>query len=213
MPKPARIGLQGITPWQTANSSFYRIDTAIVVPAIEPTEWSLRIHGKVDREITLTFADLVARELTEAWVTLCCVSNEVGGDLIGNAWFSGVRLADILAEAGPHADADAVLQTSDDGWNCGTPLAVLTDDRNAMLAIAMNGEPAAARARLPGPDGRAGAVRLRLGVQVGGRHGGHQVRRDLGVLDRAGLERGGAGEDRVAHRRAAFGRRTCRPEP
>ena len=141
VPKTARIGLKGVTPWQTANSSFYRIDTAIVVPAIEPTKWSLRIHGKVDREITLTFADLVARELTEAWVTLNCVSNEVGGDLIGNAWFSGVRLADILAEAGPHADADAVLQTSDDGWNCGTPLAALTDDRNAMLAIAMNGTP------------------------------------------------------------------------
>ncbi len=141
VPKTARIGLEDITPWQTSNSDFYRIDTALVVPAIEPKNWSLRIHGKVDREITLTYADLLDREFTEAWVTLCCVSNEVGGELIGNAWFSGVRLAEILALAGPHADADAVRQTSDDGWNCGTPLSVLTDDRNAMLAVAMNGTP------------------------------------------------------------------------
>ena len=81
------------------------------------------------------------RQFTEAWITLNCVSNPVGGDLIGNAWWSGVRLADILAEAGPQEGADAVLQTSEDGWTCGTPLAALTDDRNAMLAVAMNGTP------------------------------------------------------------------------
>ena len=95
----------------------------------------------VDREITLTYAELVDRQFTEAWITLNCVSNPVGGDLIGNAWWSGVRLADMLAQAGPQAGADAVLQTSDDGWTCGTPLAALTDGRNAMLAVAMNGTP------------------------------------------------------------------------
>jgi hypothetical protein len=121
--------------------SFYRIDTAVVVPTIEPSDWSLRIHGMVERELTLTYDDLVSRQLTEAWVTLCCVSNPVGGDLIGNAWWSGVRVADLLREAGVRAGADAVKQTSKDGWTCGTPLAAMTDDRNAMLAIAMNGEP------------------------------------------------------------------------
>jgi DMSO/TMAO reductase YedYZ molybdopterin-dependent catalytic subunit len=141
VPAAARIGVPGITPWQTTANSFYRIDTELVVPAIEPKDWSLRIHGKVDREITLTYSDLVQRQFTEAWVTLCCVSNEVGGNLISNAWFSGVRLADLLAEAGPSADADAVLQTSDDGWTCGTPLSALTDGREAMLAVAMNGSP------------------------------------------------------------------------
>jgi len=141
VPPAARIGLKGITPWESANAGFYRIHTALVVPAIEPKDWSLRIHGKVDREITLTYADLVDRKFTEAWITLNCVSNPVGGDLIGNAWWSGVRLADILAEARPHAGADAVLQTSDDGWTCGTPLSTLTDERNAMLAVAMNGTP------------------------------------------------------------------------
>jgi DMSO/TMAO reductase YedYZ molybdopterin-dependent catalytic subunit len=141
VPEGASLRVSGISRWATPSDSFYRIDTAFVVPAIEPKDWSLRIHGMVEREITLTYADLLERQFTEAWVTLNCVSNEVGGDLIGNAWWSGVRLAPLLAEAGPLPGADAVLQTSDDGWTCGTPLAALTDDRNAMLAVAMNGRP------------------------------------------------------------------------
>ena len=141
VPGGADLGVAGIEPWRTPNPEFYRIDTAIVIPTIDPTEWRLRIHGMVEREVVLTYRDLVDRELTEDWVTLCCVSNEVGGDLIGNAFWSGVRIADVLAEAGVRPGADAVLQTSDDGWTCGTPIEVLTDDRNAMLAIAMNGEP------------------------------------------------------------------------
>jgi DMSO/TMAO reductase YedYZ molybdopterin-dependent catalytic subunit len=141
VPEGARIGVKGITAWETPNADFYRIDTEFVVPAIEPKQWQLRIHGKVDREITLNLDQLVARRFTEAWVTLCCVSNDVGGNLISNAWFSGVRLADLLAEAGPHPGADAVLQTSEDGWTCGTPVSALTDGRNAMLAVAMNGQP------------------------------------------------------------------------
>jgi DMSO/TMAO reductase YedYZ molybdopterin-dependent catalytic subunit len=135
------MDVPGITPWQTGNNDFYLIHTAIVTPTIEPREWSLRIHGMVDREVVVTYEDLLDRRRTETWITLSCVSNRVGGDLVGNAWWGGVRLADLLAEAGVHPDADAVLQTSEDGWNCGTPLAALTDDREAMLALAMNGRP------------------------------------------------------------------------
>jgi DMSO/TMAO reductase YedYZ molybdopterin-dependent catalytic subunit len=141
VPAGADVEVAGVEPWRTPNGSFYRIDTALVVPTVDPTTWRLRIHGMVDQELELSYQDLLDRELTEAWVTLCCVSNEVGGDLIGNAWWSGVRIADLLQEAGVRPGADAVLQTSEDGWSCGTPLAALTDDRNAMLAIAMNGEP------------------------------------------------------------------------
>jgi DMSO/TMAO reductase YedYZ molybdopterin-dependent catalytic subunit len=141
VPPSARVGLDGIAPWETRNDDFYLIHTAIVVPTIEPRDWQLRIHGLVDREITLTYADLVERRFDEAWITLNCVSNEVGGSLVGNAWWSGVRTADLLTLAGVDAGADAVLQTSEDGWTCGTPLAALTDDRNAMLAVAMNGQP------------------------------------------------------------------------
>jgi DMSO/TMAO reductase YedYZ molybdopterin-dependent catalytic subunit len=140
VPTGAQRGSSG-SPWRSPNADFYRIDTAIVVPVVDPNEWTLRIHGMVDREITVTYRELVARELTEAWVTLCCVSNEVGGDLVDNAWWSGVRVADLLREAGVQAGADAVKQTSEDGWTCGTPLAALTDDRNALLAVAMNGRP------------------------------------------------------------------------
>jgi len=141
VPAGADLEIEDLGPWRVPNDSFYRIDTAFVIPTIQPDAWRLRIHGKVDNPLTLTYADLLARELTEAWVTLCCVSNPVGGDLIGNAWWSGVRIADLLAEAGVHDDADAVLQTSKDGWTCGTPIEALTDGRNAMLAIAMNGKP------------------------------------------------------------------------
>ena len=132
---------QGLTPWRVPNRDFYRIDTALVVPAVDPNEWRLRIHGMVDRELVIDYRELVQRRLTEDWVTICCVSNPIGGDLIGNAWWSGVRVADLLAEAGVRPGADAVKQTSQDGWTCGTPIEALTDDRNAMLAIAMNGEP------------------------------------------------------------------------
>lgn len=141
VPDGVDFELDEMTPWRVPNDEFYRIDTAFAVPTIRPEEWRLRIHGMVDNPMTLTYDDLLARELTEAWVTICCVSNQVGGDLIGNAWWSGVRIADILAEAGVRPGADAVLQTSEDGWTCGTPLEALTDDRDAILAFGMNGQP------------------------------------------------------------------------
>lgn len=140
-PAATSLGLPGITPWQTPNEEFYRIDTAIALPTIEPDDWSLRIHGLVERELVLSYTDLVRRQMTESWITLNCVSNEVGGDLIGNARWSGVRIADLLAGLGVSPEADCVLQTSHDGWTCATPLEVLTDDRDAMLAVAMNGHP------------------------------------------------------------------------
>ena len=141
VPAGAEPALAGVVPWRVPNGQFYRIDTALVLPAVDPADWELRIHGMVDREIKLSYDDLLARRMTETWVTICCVSNPVGGDLIGNAWWSGVRIADLLKEAGVDPDADAVKQTSKDGWTCGTPIEALTDGRNAMLAVGMNGQP------------------------------------------------------------------------
>ena len=195
VPVGADIGVPGIQPWRTPNSDFYLIHTALAPPSISPPDWQLRIHGMVEKELTFSYQDLIDRQLTEAWITLCCVSNEVGGDLIGNAWWSGVLARELLAEAGVKPGADAVLQTSQDGWNCGTPLSALTDDRNAMLAVAMNGKPLPGGARLPGADGGARALRLRVRHQVAGRSRGDQVRRLPGLLDRAQLVGEGAGQD------------------
>ncbi|WP_280356427.1 molybdopterin-dependent oxidoreductase [Nocardia otitidiscaviarum] len=137
----ADLRLPGLTPYVTSNADFYRIDTALILPQVSKNDWSVRIHGMVDREIRLGYADLATRPAIERLVTLACVSNPIGGDLIGNASWLGYRLDDLLAEAGPHPDADMVLSRSADGWTAGSPLSVLTDGRDAMLAVGMNGEP------------------------------------------------------------------------
>ena len=134
-------GGAGAFPFVTPNEDFYRIDTALVVPQISADSWRLRIHGQVARELELTFADLLARPHVERYVTLSCVSNPVGGDLIGTARWQGVLLADVLDEAGVLPGADQVVSRSDDGWTAGTPTSVIMDGRDALLAVAMNGEP------------------------------------------------------------------------
>lgn len=151
LPKPATAApaipagvqspVQGVTPWITHNNDFYRIDTALSVPEINVEDWELRVHGLVEREIRLTFQDLLDAELLESHVTLTCVSNPVGGNLAGNAKWLGVPLRDVLKMARPQPGADMVLSTSEDGFSASTPLEVLQDGRDAMLAIAMNGEP------------------------------------------------------------------------
>jgi DMSO/TMAO reductase YedYZ molybdopterin-dependent catalytic subunit len=146
--KPAPPVPPGVQPpgvdlpsFVTDNAAFYRIDTALSVPQLARGDWQLRIHGLVDHEKTYRFDDLASFELIEKMVTLTCVSNPVGGDLIGNAVWTGYRVRDLLAAAGVHPDADMVLSTSSDGFTAGTPVQALTDDRDALLAITMNGQP------------------------------------------------------------------------
>ncbi|MEJ3743772.1 molybdopterin-dependent oxidoreductase [Actinomycetes bacterium KLBMP 9797] len=141
VPSGADLSLTQLAPYVTSNRDFYRIDTALVVPQVDPVDWQLRIHGRVRRPMTITFAQLLARPMVERYVTLACVSNEVGGDLIGNARWLGVPLKDLLDEAEPLDGADQVVGRSADGWTCGTPTAVLRDGRDALLAVGMNGEP------------------------------------------------------------------------
>ena len=142
-PVPPTVQPKGVAlpSFITPNADFYRIDTALSVPQLSRTDWQLRIHGMVDREITYRFEDLERFDVVEKVVTLTCVSNPVGGDLISNAAWSGYRVRDLLAEAGIHRDADMVLSMSIDGFTAGTPVEVLTDDRDALLAFGMNGEP------------------------------------------------------------------------
>ncbi|NDK88581.1 molybdopterin-dependent oxidoreductase [Gordonia desulfuricans] len=141
VPADADLHVPGATRFVTPNADFYRIDTALQVPRLTTEGWSLRVHGMVDEEFTLDWDDLVAMPMTERLVTLTCVSNEVGGDLIGNARWLGVRMADLLERAGVRPGASMLLSTSSDGWTCGTPVSAITDNRDALLAIGMNGEP------------------------------------------------------------------------
>ncbi len=136
----AAFDVPGLTPVVTSNARFYRIDTALVVPQVDPTTWALRVDGMVDRPLRLTLEDLLALPQTEADITLQCVSNEVGGDLVGLARWQGVRLRDLLEMAGARPGADQVVGVSVDGWTAGFPTQYATDDRLALVALGMNGE-------------------------------------------------------------------------
>jgi DMSO/TMAO reductase YedYZ molybdopterin-dependent catalytic subunit len=138
---PADAQATGAVSYVTSNDDFYRIDTALYPPQVDPAPWQLRIHGMVRNEITLTWEQLLRRPMIARYVTLACVSNEVGGDLIGNALWLGTPIKALLDEADPLPDADQVVQRSVDGWTCGTPTAVLRDGRDALLAVGMNGAP------------------------------------------------------------------------
>lgn len=141
IPAAAVAAVPGQTTYVTPNTDFYRIDTALFVPQVEAADWRLRVTGMVDTEIELTLEELYAQAHVEAVVTLTCVSNTVGGGLAGNATWLGWPVRELLARAGVHPEADMVLSRSVDGFTAGTPLEVLTDERDALIAIAMNGEP------------------------------------------------------------------------
>jgi DMSO/TMAO reductase YedYZ molybdopterin-dependent catalytic subunit len=142
IPPGADFATDGSPTFITPNRDFYRVDVNLTLPRLRAEDWRLHIHGMVDRDTTLSFSDLTTRTLIERPLTMTCVSNEVGGPYISTANFTGVLLADLLAEAGVQRGADQTFTTSVDGWTCGTPTAALTDpSRKAMLVIAMNGEP------------------------------------------------------------------------
>ena len=141
VPASAAFPESGTPTFITANSDFYRIDTALRVPGISASQWRLRVHGMVERELTLGYSDLLARPLVERLITMTCVSNPIGGDLVSTAAFTGVELRDLLLEAGVRPGADQLFSTSVDGWSTGTPTDVIMEpDRGALLAVGMNGE-------------------------------------------------------------------------
>lgn len=140
IPPDVSLGIDGVDPFITPNSEFYRIDTALVVPRVSTDDWDLSITGKVGQEITLDYETLLERPMMEVDATIACVSNEVGGDLVGTARWLGCRLDDLLEEAGIDPSADQIVGRSVDGFTAGFPTAVL-DGRDAIVAIGMNGEP------------------------------------------------------------------------
>jgi DMSO/TMAO reductase YedYZ molybdopterin-dependent catalytic subunit len=154
VPLPSNVSVlddavPGISPIVTPNDDFYRIDTRILVPQVDPDGWSLRVTGMVDRDVELTFDELLAMERIDEYVTLQCVSNEVGGKLVGNAHWSGVPLRELFDLAGARPDATQVVGRSVDGWTAGFPTEVVGDGRPCMVAITMNGEPLPVRHGFP----------------------------------------------------------------
>lgn len=182
LPKPAKplpplpagtdLKVPNLSPFVTPNHDFYRVDTALALPNVDPKTWSLKIHGMVDRPIEISFADLLKRPIVEADVTLACVSNPVGGPYVGNARWLGVAMAGVLREAGIKAGADMLLSTSADGWTAGTPVEVVMDGRDALFAFAMNGEPLPVshgfpvRQVVPGLYGYVSATKWVVDVEV-----------------------------------------------
>jgi DMSO/TMAO reductase YedYZ molybdopterin-dependent catalytic subunit len=141
VPDAVSVGVDGVAPFITPNADFYRIDTALTVPQLPTEGYTLRVTGMVDRELTLSFDELLRRSVVEHDITLTCVSNTIGGELVGNARWTGVRLDELLAEAGVDPAATQVVGRSIDGYTCGFPIEAATDGRNALVAFGMNGEP------------------------------------------------------------------------
>ena len=131
--------IQGLSKLYTDNANFFQIDLGDQPAAIDPEKWELKITGMVKNPMTITFAELLKRPMFELDDTISCVSNSVGGSLIGNARWLGCRLDDLINEAQPLPHADQVLTSSDTGFSAGFPITAL-DGRDAMIAIGMNGE-------------------------------------------------------------------------
>ena len=142
IPAGSEIQQDGLTPLVMPNESFYRIDTALITPSVDVASWKLRVHGLVDHEVSLSYADLAELPLVEQYVTISCVSNEVGGNLVGNAKWTGVKLRDVLAMAGVQSGATQLVGRSVDGWTAGMPTAWVMDPaREPMIALKMNDAP------------------------------------------------------------------------
>jgi DMSO/TMAO reductase YedYZ molybdopterin-dependent catalytic subunit len=142
IPDGASLAVEGLSPLVTPNPDFYRIDTALLVPRPNLDTWRLRVTGMVDRPFELTYDELVAMPLHDQYVTIACVSNEVGGRLVGNALWRGVRLKELLDRAGVQPAATQIVGRAVDGFTVGFPTVwAIADDREALVAVAMNGEP------------------------------------------------------------------------
>src|SRR5262245_990604 len=141
LPAGGSLDVSGLTPIVVPNGGFYRIDTALLTPNVDVASWTLTIKGMVDRETVLTYADLAELPIVEQFVTIACVSNEVGGRLVGNAKWTGVRLREVLDIAGVRSGATQLVGRSVDGWTAGMPTEWVMDPaREPMIALKMNDE-------------------------------------------------------------------------
>ena len=175
VPAGASLDVEGITPVVIPNDDFYRIDTALITPRVTVDDWTLRIHGQVDREVTLTYEDLLEMPLFEQYVTIACVSNKVGDDLIGNALWTGVDLREVLDMAGVRPAGEQIVGRSVDGFTAGFPTSWAMDpNRQPMIAVGMNGQPLPqrhgypARLIIPGLYGYVSATKWLSEIELTG---------------------------------------------
>jgi len=172
IPPAATPSVADIPPAVTPVETFFRIDTSMSPPVVDVATWKMSIHGRVDNPMTLTYEDLLSMPSMERYVTLSCVSNDVGGDLIGTQKFQGVRLTDLLSKVGVHKDASLILGESVDNFTAGFPTDFLAQSPDAMVAYAMNGEALPtdhgfpARLVVPGLYGYVSATKWLSGIKL-----------------------------------------------
>jgi DMSO/TMAO reductase YedYZ molybdopterin-dependent catalytic subunit len=130
----------GTRPELTSTADFYRIDINTVPPRVDGNTWRLKLGGMVDHPLTLSLDDLRAMPAISQAITLECISNSIGGDLISTAVFTGVPFKLVLQQAGVQAGAQAVDMQAVDGFYESIPMAEALDERT-LLVYAMNGEP------------------------------------------------------------------------
>ena len=173
-PPGAELEIPGLTALFVPSKDFYRIDTALRVPQIDPGEWSLQVKGLVKRPFSVTYDELMAMAQIEADITLSCVSNRVGGDLVGNARWQGVPLYALLERAGLKKGSAQLIGRSVDGFTAGFPTRTAFDVRESMVAVGMNGKPLLAEhgfpARLvvPGLYGYVSATKWLSAIELTG---------------------------------------------
>ncbi|SDT30336.1 DMSO/TMAO reductase YedYZ, molybdopterin-dependent catalytic subunit [Friedmanniella luteola] len=165
-PLPAGVQLPGMTPFTTPADAFYRVDISLVTPRIDASSWSLTVDGMVDRPVTLSYDDLLALPMIERDITLTCVSNEVGGSYVSTGRWLGVPFSAIIERVGVQAGVDQVYSYSaDSGYTCSTPFQAVSDGRDAMVVVGLNGQPLAdergypARMLVPGLFGFVSATK------------------------------------------------------
>jgi len=172
LPADETLNIAGLSPFYTPESTFYRVDTALVVPQVNASAWQLRIHGMVDKPVILTFDDLIRRPMVEHDVTLTCVSEAVGGGYIGNARWQGILLADVLREAGIQSGADQIVMRDVKGMTIGVATDPVLDGRTSLLAVGMNGQLLPAehgypvRAVIPGLYGYVSATKWVVDMEL-----------------------------------------------
>lgn len=140
-PLPEFDAIEGLSAWVTPNEAFYKVSKNLFDPDLRRSAWALRVYGHVERPFALSLDELraLARPVRQA-TTLSCISNPVGGDLIGNAYWTGIPLRALLQRAGLRPGVVDIRFEAADGYTDSLPLEKAMEP-DTLVAWEMNGEP------------------------------------------------------------------------